>query len=210
MVSERVICRSVGLWNALTSQGKLALVAALVAGIIIFGLVYGSGDEPRSGLDPLVTPQLTAASPTPAQVLPIATAPLPASPTPAATALAPSPTAPAPTATSAVQAPTQAPVAPTATATTAASGCATEASVAAAPGNDTVTARLVCDGRVVTGAPMTALFTYQATNGRCTAVADPAGVASCRSSAGAAAGPLDSVDACFGHMGQLYCGAASP
>jgi hypothetical protein len=55
---------------------------------------------------------------------------------------------------------------------------------------------------------MQAIFTYQATRTTCAGVADASGVASCTPRAVPTAGALTSVNACFGHQGQLYCAEA--
>lgn len=225
------------MWGALTTQGKLAVVAAVVLLFVLFAIAYGGGNEgprtprpPATGQPPgmvgqavasppqqqtaapgatqaaAASPQ-TAGSPQPSPpaspTLPVATATPepPMQPVPTAT---PAPTRPPPTATAVPPSPTPEPPPPP-------SGCQVEATLTLGGGSaDSVRARLVCNGVPVAGAPMTAVFYYQGATGNCVAPADSAGFASCSSRLSGNTGALNSVSACFGHMGQLYCGETRP
>ena len=196
-------------WDALTLQGKLAVVAVLVGAFLLFGIFFGSRRDEQATPSPTGTASAALGSttpPTPTTV--IAMSQLSPKVQPSATPPASPTIAPLPT----VPAPLPSPTAEPASAPTSSSArCVVQAAVSAPgpPEGDTVNARLVCGGLTVAGAPMTALFYYEAAFARCVGVVETAGVASCNSGIADTGGRIVSVTACFNYREQLYCGPAT-
>jgi hypothetical protein len=231
-----------GIWGALTVQGKLVLAGAVVGLLLLFGLISGGGDRPGSdssqafvlptlALSPTAArgPSTSPTSPATAAVSPasatsIAAAsssppvstPTPDTPPPTTVAAAqPTATRPAPTPTQPVVAvvPTEPPPPPPPPEPTQPPpGCVVSAipSPSLPPGNDSVTGTLNCGGTPSSGAPMTAVFSYDLVSSGCSGTSGASGTASCAVSVGRETGSLRSVDVCFNAGGQRYCTSAGP
>ena len=208
-----------GIWASLTPQGKLVFGAGILSVIIVLGLLFRGSDGQGSGAGPLILPtQAVAPTPTQEGVIGLASV------TPSATLLpgenTPEPTATLETAPTAVPPSTQGPLPPTsttsppiepptATRTTAAiPGCLIDMTVIASvlAEDDTVSARLMCDGALVANATMSAFFSYETSVTTCEAITNNQGIAICRTgNASSQEGPVQSITVCFDRNSEPIC-----
>ncbi len=208
-----------GIWASLTAQGKLVLAAGIISVLLVLGLLFRGGDSQSLGGESAILPT-QAVAPTPIQegVIALVTA------TPSAT-LPPGENTPEPTATletapTAQATSTQAPPPPTSTTSppvesstatpTAVTipGCAIDRTVVLSTlaEDDTVSARLICDGAPVANASMSAFFGYENSVTICESLTNIQGEAICRvAAASSQAGPLLSVTVCFNRNSELIC-----
>ncbi len=208
-----------GIWASLTPQGKLVFGAGILSVIIVLGLLFRGSDGQGSGAGPLILPNTgrrSNANPRGCHrpSLGDALRDPPAGrkyagthryPRNTPTAVPPSTQGPLPP-TSTTSPPIEP---PTATPTTAAiPGCLIDMTVIASVlvEDDTVSARLMCDGALVANATMSAFFSYETSGTTCEAITNNQGIAICRTgNASSQEGPVQSITVCFDRNSELIC-----